>query len=264
MDDNLKINLHRHRRSISQLIASMEDEKHTNSGASNSGMVNDDGIIDVEKKKDDTERRHEAYAEATTSSDLPDFQFSMIDAEYDETLAFPDSVTILSNVGDRPVLVERKEIDDEEVDNSDVVLEIPFKSVYSASIKFNSFQRKVFIPGVDVIVKIIDTERNVTTHFLSPNLYTIELTHGPFTWTIKKRYKHFNSLHQQLMVFRASLNIPFPIRRHKEKKATMKTVAIQMEEKLTTNVRATNVKKVEAVDEKDSKITMSQKKKKTT
>jgi len=30
---------------------------------------------------------------------LPEFQFSLVDSEYDETLAFPDSVTILSNVG---------------------------------------------------------------------------------------------------------------------------------------------------------------------
>lgn len=58
--------------------------------------------------------------------------------------------------------------------------------------------------------------------------YTIELTHGPFSWTIKRRYKHFSTLHQQLSIFRTSLNIPFPMRSHKEKRATIKNAAIQM------------------------------------
>ncbi|KAH8339964.1 hypothetical protein KR067_004173 [Drosophila pandora] len=171
---------------------------------------------------------------------LPEFQFSLVDSEYDETLGFPDSVTILSNVGDKPVLVERKETDDddEEFDddeNNSVVLrhEIPFTSIYGPSVKFNSFQRKVFIPGREIHVRIVDTERSVTTHLLNPNLYTIELTHGPFKWTIKRRYKHFNSLHQQLSFFRTSLNIPFPSRSHKEKRTTLKATASQMADEST-------------------------------
>ncbi|XP_067634459.1 phospholipase D1-like [Eurosta solidaginis] len=167
---------------------------------------------------------------------LPDFQFSIIESEYDETLAFPDSVTILSNVGERPVLVQRKETDDDDDDYEGASVEpgqlseIPYTSIYGPSMKFNSFQRKVFIPGKEIQVRIIDNERSVTTHLLNPNLYTIELTHGSFTWTIKRRYKHFNSLHQQLSFFRTSLNIPFPIRSHKEKRATIKMAAIQMDE----------------------------------
>ncbi|XP_037728372.1 phospholipase D2 isoform X2 [Drosophila subpulchrella] len=171
---------------------------------------------------------------------LPEFQFSLVDSEYDETLAFPDSVTILSNVGDKPVLVERKETDDDEEEfddeeNNSVVLrhEIPFTSIYGPSVKFNSFQRKVFIPGREIHVRIVDTERSVTTHLLNPNLYTIELTHGPFKWTIKRRYKHFNSLHQQLSFFRTSLNIPFPSRSHKEKRTTLKATASQLADEST-------------------------------
>ncbi|KAH8384668.1 hypothetical protein KR093_004438, partial [Drosophila rubida] len=169
---------------------------------------------------------------------LPEFQFSMVESEYDETLAFPDSVTILSTLGDKPVLVERKETDDddEEFDDENSVLmrqEIPFTSIYGASVKFNSFQRKVFIPGREIHVRIVDTERSVTTHLLNPNLYTIELTHGNFKWTIKRRYKHFNSLHQQLSFFRTSLNIPFPSRAHKEKRTTLKAAASQMADEST-------------------------------
>lgn len=52
--------------------------------------------------------------------------------------------------------------------------------------------------------------------------YTIQLTHGPFVWTIKKRFKHISALHQQLRVFRASLNFPFPTRSHKERRASFR------------------------------------------
>ncbi|XP_055916845.1 phospholipase D2 isoform X2 [Eupeodes corollae] len=228
-----------------QCVVGLEYSRNIDTGTSNPAMVNDDGTVDqlransIDPQEDNVEDKDDDDDDETKSSGcLPEFQFSMIDSEYDETLAFPDSVTILSNVGDKPVLVERKEMDDEEADGPEIISEIPFLSLYGQSIKFNSFQRKIFIPGVEVKVQIVDTERSVTTHFLSPNLYTIELTHGPFTWTIKKRYKHFNSLHQQLMVFRASLNIPFPIRSHKEKRATMRTVAIQMDEQSSQNTES--------------------------
>jgi len=48
--------------------------------------------------------------------------------------------------------------------------------------------------------------------------YTIELKHGDFTWTIKKRYSHIQHLHQQLKLFRTSLSIPFPTRAHRERR----------------------------------------------
>ncbi|XP_055838455.1 phospholipase D1-like isoform X2 [Episyrphus balteatus] len=243
MSKHSMLDIRRHRRSISQL---MEFTNNTDRGTSNPTMINDDGTLvelrvqGSEKAEVDIENRNEEDDETKNSSCLPDFQFSIVDSDYDERLAFPDSVTILSNVGDKPVLVERTETDDEEADRIETISEIPFISIYGPCVKFNSFQRKIFIPGVDVKVNIIDTERSVTTHFLSPNLYTIELTHGSFSWTIKKRYKHFNSLHQQLMVFRASLNIPFPIRSHKEKRATMRTVAIQMDEQSTQALESQN------------------------
>ncbi|XP_002062808.3 phospholipase D2 isoform X1 [Drosophila willistoni] len=192
----------------------------------------DEAVVEEDDQDDQEEQdRHNRC--------LPEFQFSLVDSEYDETLEFPDSVTILSNVGDKPVLVERKETDDDDEeyydDENSVVIrqEIPFPSIYGPSVKFNSFQRKVFIPGREIHVRIVDTDRTVTTHLLNPNLYTIELTHGPFKWTIKRRYKHFNSLHQQLSFFRTSLNIPFPSRSHKEKRTTLKAAACTMADEST-------------------------------
>ncbi|XP_032590283.1 phospholipase D2 isoform X2 [Drosophila grimshawi] len=216
---------------------------------------NGDGDADEEENYDEIDAEHhddgddvfkdctdENIAEeeetAHNSRCLPEFQFSIVESEYDETLAFPDSVTILSTGGDEPRFVERKETDDddEEFDDENSVQmrqDVPFTSIYGPSVKFNSFQRKVFIPGREIHVRIVDTERSVTTHLLNPNLYTIELTHGPFKWTIKKRYKHFNSLHQQLSYFRTKLKLPFPSRALKEKRTTLKASASQMADEST-------------------------------
>lgn len=47
---------------------------------------------------------------------------------------------------------------------------VPFSAVHQPAVKFKSIQRKVFIPGVEILVHITDFERNVTTHMLNPNL----------------------------------------------------------------------------------------------
>ncbi|XP_065367107.1 phospholipase D2 isoform X2 [Calliphora vicina] len=266
-DDGCRLrDLPRHRRSISQLIYNLDhDSSERNEGITNLGYQYDElnynylyGQFDVNANAANMAENNTLQLPATSSNKtfetsentstvgsghnmeehdhsgcLPDFQFSMIEAEYDEGLIIPDSITILSSVGDKPVLVERKECtDDDEFDEDDVELRrltvIPFTRLYAPSIKFTSFQRKVFMPGIEIQVRFIDTERSVTTHLLNPNLYTIELTHGPFSWIIKRRYKHFSTLHQQLSIFRTSLNIPFPMRSHKEKRATIKNAALQM------------------------------------
>ena len=111
--------------------------------------------------------------ELTHSGCLPEFHFSLTESEYDEGIKLPDSITILSTVGDKPVLVERN-TDDDDFDDDDVELRslsvIPFTRIYGPSIKFTSFQRKVFMPGIEIQVRFIDTERSVTTHLLNPNL----------------------------------------------------------------------------------------------
>ncbi|XP_053966812.1 phospholipase D2 isoform X2 [Anastrepha ludens] len=213
---------------------SMMMTSHMDSQQTPAFAANATDSIDGESRSYNAEDLDQEDGEEKGTRCVPEFQFSLVESEYDETLAFPDSVTILSNVGEKPVLVQRKDTDDDDDEEegagtlSGQPAEIPYTSIYGPSMKFNSFQRKVFVPGTEIQVRIIDNERSVTTHLLNPNLYTIELTHGPFTWTIKRRYKHFNSLHQQLSFFRTSLNIPFPMRSHKEKRATIKKAAIQM------------------------------------
>lgn len=89
----------------------------------------------------------------------------------------------------------------------------------------------MFIPGEKVQVRIINNERSVTTHPLNPNLYTIEFKHGPFVWIIKKRYKHIQYLHNQLKIYRASLNIPFPTKSHRERRNSIKNLGTKNERK---------------------------------
>lgn len=74
----------------------------------------------------------------------------------------------------------------------------------------------VFIPGTQIHVQITNYEKSMTAHLFNPILYTIQLTHGSFVWTVKKRYKDFSNLHNQLRIFRTSLNFPLPSRTHRE------------------------------------------------
>lgn len=92
------------------------------------------------------------------------------DSEYDEELAFPDSVTYVS-MGGQPILVERKPGDDaDSLQNHNQATIIPFGTIYQKPIKFKALQRKVFIPGTEIHVQIIDNERSITSHLLNPNL----------------------------------------------------------------------------------------------
>lgn len=147
--------------------------------------------------------------------------YSLAD-EYDENLGFSDSITIVSMGAEGPVLVQRKESSAHESIVPDT--EIPYPYVHNPPTKFTSMHRNIFVPGLEINVEIIDYERSLTAHILNPNLYTIKFTHGQFTWTIKKRYNHFRNLHQQLTTFRASLNIPFPTKSHKERRTSFRNM----------------------------------------
>lgn len=136
-----------------------------------------------------------------------------LDSDFDESLAIPESLSIIDKLDNK---------ENEEVDAADPETTVPFKSIHNQPVKFSSVHRKVFIPGVEIKVRFVENERSVTTHLINPNLYTIQLQHGDFTWSIKKRYKHILYLHQQLSLYRHSLNIPFPSKTHKSRRASFK------------------------------------------
>ncbi|KAK9512055.1 hypothetical protein O3M35_000566 [Rhynocoris fuscipes] len=134
---------------------------------------------------------------------------SSLESEYDDYLALSDV-----EVGS-PQLEHVERI-------SEPLRYHPFIKVHKAPVKFKSAQRNIFIPNQEICVSFTSYERSVTTHLLNPNLYTIELKHGDFHWEIKKRYKDILHLHQQLRLYRASLNIPFPTKTHKQHRSSFK------------------------------------------
>lgn len=111
-------------------------------------------------------------------------------------------------------------------------------------VKFKSFHRDIYIPATPIEVTIVDCETSHATHLINPNLYipqwyafdleinfntflryTISLRHGDLTWEIKRRYKHIQDLHHVLVMFRASLNIPFPSKEHRRRRESFKNKA---------------------------------------
>uniref|UniRef100_A0A8C2K785 Phospholipase n=1 Tax=Cyprinus carpio TaxID=7962 RepID=A0A8C2K785_CYPCA len=55
------------------------------------------------------------------------------------------------------------------------------------------------IHGTPITCKVENTERYTTRSKVRVcTLYTVRLTHGDFTWTIKRKYKHFQELHRDL------------------------------------------------------------------
>ncbi|XP_066542709.1 phospholipase D1 [Hoplias malabaricus] len=98
---------------------------------------------------------------------------------------------------------------------------IPFQAIYSF-LPFKSLDCTVFLEDVPLHVRVTEVERFTCTRVLNPNLYTIELHHGSFTWKIKRRFKHFQALHQELLKFKAFLKIPLPSRIHSVKRRSFK------------------------------------------
>ncbi|KAI4903033.1 hypothetical protein NFI96_033387 [Prochilodus magdalenae] len=98
---------------------------------------------------------------------------------------------------------------------------IPFQAVYTF-VPFKSVDCTVFLEDVPILVHVTEVERFTCTRVLNPNLYTIELSHGNFTWKIKRRFKHFQTLHQELLKFKALLKIPLPSRIHSVKRRSFK------------------------------------------
>ncbi|KHJ84220.1 hypothetical protein OESDEN_16069, partial [Oesophagostomum dentatum] len=76
-------------------------------------------------------------------------------------------------------------------------------------------RRGYWIPGVPVNAKIVSVERNTDRriHFINTLLYTIQLEHGQFKWSVVRNYKDFTLLNNRLRAHRAAQQILAPVRR---------------------------------------------------
>ncbi|XP_077530546.1 phospholipase D isoform X2 [Haemaphysalis longicornis] len=108
-------------------------------------------------------------------------------------------------------------------DKADTLLEggtcFGFCRVHEPSCSLLKPSNRFTLPDCPIEVKIVSVERDhSSTHILYPNLYVIELRHGDFQWSIRRRYKHFQQLHQQLQMYRAAMSIPLPTKKHRERR----------------------------------------------
>ncbi|XP_061176549.1 phospholipase D1-like [Saccostrea echinata] len=98
----------------------------------------------------------------------------------------------------------------------------PFSTIHNKPIPFTTLRTNCWIPRTDVEVKVIEAERvDAHTKLFNPNLYTIQVKHGTFQWTVKRRYKHFANLHQHLRLFRMKHKFPVPSKAHKERRQSL-------------------------------------------
>ncbi|XP_062993434.1 phospholipase D2 [Elgaria multicarinata webbii] len=82
----------------------------------------------------------------------------------------------------------------------------PFRAIYES--KPLRSQGPLFLRGVPVTVRIEGSERYASGSKVRPNtVYSLRLTHGEFTWTMKKKFKHFQELHRDLMKHRILMSI---------------------------------------------------------
>ncbi|XP_054718889.1 LOW QUALITY PROTEIN: phospholipase D1-like [Uloborus diversus] len=99
-----------------------------------------------------------------------------------------------------------------------------FSKIHSPPLSFKDPKVNMLVPGRAINVKIVDVERSPATHIINPNLYVLQLQHGQYEWTVRKRYKHFQHLHQQLRIFRTTLSIPIPTKRHKARRKSCRNI----------------------------------------
>lgn len=78
---------------------------------------------------------------------------------------------------------------------------LAYKSVYNPPLPFDSTNRRCFIPNKKVSINI---DRVVTdsSQILNPNVYHIEIEHGDHKWCVNRRYKDFQALHNDLLIYK--------------------------------------------------------------
>ncbi|XP_042194903.1 phospholipase D1 isoform X2 [Callorhinchus milii] len=117
-----------------------------------------------------------------------------------------------------------EEMDSEWVSDSKSTsnLRIPFYNIYKMK-GFKEPELSVYLAGVPIKVHVQDVERFTSTSKVpSPNVYTIELKHGPFTWKVKRKFKHFQELHRELLRYKTFMRLPIPTRSYTVRRQTMR------------------------------------------
>lgn len=131
---------------------------------------------------------------------------------------------LIENLDTRELHFEGEEVD-YDVSPSDPKTQeacIPFSAIYKTQ-GFKEPNIQTYLSGCPVQAQVLEVERfTSTTRVPSINLYTIELTHGEFKWQVKRKFKHFQEFHRELLKYKAFIRIPIPTRRHTFRRQNVK------------------------------------------
>ncbi|XP_028619146.1 phospholipase D1 isoform X2 [Grammomys surdaster] len=99
---------------------------------------------------------------------------------------------------------------------------IPFSSIYNTQ-GFKEPNIQTYLSGCPIKAQVLEVERFTSSSRMPGiNLYTIELTHGEFTWQVKRKFKHFQEFHRELLKYKAFIRIPIPTKRHTFRRQNVK------------------------------------------
>ncbi|XP_027630224.1 phospholipase D1 isoform X2 [Tupaia chinensis] len=135
-----------------------------------------------------------------------------------------DMSHLIENLDTRELHFEGEEVE-YDVSPSDLKIQevyIPFSAVYNTQ-GFKEPNIQTYLTGCPIKARVLEVERfTSTTRVPSINLYTIELTHGEFKWQVKRKFKHFQEFHRELLKYKAFIRIPIPTRRHTFRRQNVK------------------------------------------
>ncbi|KFR15043.1 Phospholipase D1 [Opisthocomus hoazin] len=134
-----------------------------------------------------------------------------------------DMSNIIESLDTRELHFEGEEVDSEVLNDPKAAVCIPFSAIYHTR-GFKEPGTQTYLTGCPIRVRVLEVERFTSTKKVpSPNVYTIELTHGEFTWQVKRKFKHFQEFHRELLRYKAFVRIPIPTRRRfRERDAGLK------------------------------------------
>ncbi|XP_061493302.1 phospholipase D1 isoform X1 [Rhineura floridana] len=133
-----------------------------------------------------------------------------------------DMSNLIESLDTRELHFEGEEVDTDVLHDPKAPVGIPFSAIYNTK-GFKEAHIQIYLTGFPIRVRVLEVERfTSTTKVPSPHVYTIELTHGEFTWQVKRKFKHFQEFHRELLRYKAFIRIPIPTRRHTVRRQTIK------------------------------------------
>ncbi|XP_039345964.1 phospholipase D1 [Mauremys reevesii] len=133
-----------------------------------------------------------------------------------------DMSNLIENLDTRELHFEGEEVDADVLNDPKTTVGIPFSAIYNTQ-GFKEPHIQTYLTGCPIKVRVLEVERFTSTKKVpSPNVYTVEFTHGDFTWQVKRKFKNFQDFHRELLRYKAFIRIPIPTRSHTVRRQTIK------------------------------------------